>query len=86
MKDKVRILFNLESKMSDIQNYPLPFVTKQNISLWEGVVVLEGQYIYTSRENKTLETEYFWQTEREGGVYNIRLCGKTLFWSSLFQN
>ena len=25
-----------------------------------GVLVLEGQYIHTSRENKTLETEYFW--------------------------
>ena len=44
----------------------------------EGVLVLVGQYIYMSRENKTLETEYFWQTEREGGIHNIRLCGKTL--------
>ena len=47
---------------------------RQNISLWQGLLVLEGQYIHTSRENKTLETEYFWQTEREGGVHIIRLC------------
>ena len=33
---------------------------RQNISLWEGVLVLEGQYIHTSRENKTFDTEYFW--------------------------
>ena len=32
---------------------------RQNISLWKGVVVLEGQYIHTSRENKSFETEYF---------------------------
>ena len=25
---------------------------RQNISLWEGVLVLEGQYIHTSRENR----------------------------------
>ena len=58
---------------------------RQNISVWEGVLVLEGQYIHMSRENKTLETEYFWpidtyeQREREGGVHTILLCGKTLF-------
>ena len=41
-------------------------------------MVLEGQYIHTSRENKTLETEYLWpidtygQREREiGGVHTI---------------
>ena len=33
---------------------------RQNISLWEGVLVLEGQYIHTNREKKALETEYFW--------------------------
>ena len=33
---------------------------RENILLWEGVVVLEGQYIHTSRENKSFETEYFW--------------------------
>ena len=33
---------------------------RQNISLCEGVLVLEGQYIHTSRENNSFETEYFW--------------------------
>ena len=42
------------------------------------MLVLEGQYIHTSRENKTLKTEYFWQTEREGGVHDIRLWGEDL--------
>ena len=32
---------------------------RQNISLCEGVLVLEGKYIHTSRENKSFETEYF---------------------------
>ena len=27
---------------------------------WEDVLVLEGQYIHTSRENNSFETEYFW--------------------------
>ena len=40
---------------------------RQNISLREGLLVLEGQYIHTNRENKTLKTEY-----------NIRLWGKTI--------
>ena len=50
---------------------------RQNISLLEGVLVLEGKCIHMSRENKTLETEYFWpidtckQREREGGVHTI---------------
>ena len=46
------------------------------------MLVLEDHYIHTSRENKALDTEYFWPTqtyrEREG-VHIIRLCGKTLF-------
>ena len=33
---------------------------RENISLWEGVLVLEGQYIHTSRESNSFETEYFW--------------------------
>ena len=59
---------------------------RQNILLWEGVLVLENHYIHTSRENKALDTEYFWpiqtyiraKREREG-VHIIRLCGKILF-------
>ena len=40
---------------------------RQNISLCEGVLVWEDHYIHTSRENKALDTEYFWpiQTYRE---------------------
>ena len=40
---------------------------RQNISLWEGVLVLEVQYIHTSRENNSFETDYFWpiHTSRE---------------------
>ena len=41
---------------------------RQNISLREGLLGLEGQYKHTNRENKTLKTEY-----------NIRLWGKTVF-------
>ena len=33
---------------------------RQNISLWEGVLVLEDHYIHMSRENKAFDTEYFW--------------------------
>ena len=33
---------------------------RQNISLCEGVLVLEDHYIYMSRENKALDSEYFW--------------------------
>ena len=33
---------------------------RQNISLCEGVLVLEDHYIHTSRENKALDTEFFW--------------------------
>ena len=33
---------------------------RQNISLCEDVLVLEDHYIHTSRENKALDTEYFW--------------------------
>ena len=33
---------------------------RQNISLCEGVLVLEDHYVHTSRENKALDTEYFW--------------------------
>ena len=33
---------------------------RQNFPLWEGVLVLEGYYIHTSREKKGLETKYFW--------------------------
>ena len=32
---------------------------RQNISLCEGVLVLEDHYIHTSRENKALDTEFF---------------------------
>ena len=32
---------------------------RQNISLWEGVLVLEDHYIHMNRENKALDTEYF---------------------------
>ena len=54
---------------------------RQNISLCEGVLVLEDHYIHTSRENKALDTEFFWPIqmyrEREG-VHIIRLWGKTV--------
>ena len=33
---------------------------RQNISLWEGVLVMEGQYIHMSRERNSFETEYSW--------------------------
>ena len=66
---------------------------RQNILLCEDVLVLEDHYIHTSKENKALDTEYFWpiqtyiraKREREG-VHIIRLWGKTMFWSSQFQN
>ena len=35
-------------------------VNRQNISLCEGVLVLEDHYIHMSRENKAFDTEYFW--------------------------
>ena len=35
------------------------YVIWENISLCEGVLVLEGQYIHTSRESHSFETEYF---------------------------
>ena len=40
---------------------------RQNISLCEGVLVLEDHYIHTNRESKALDTEFFWpiQTYRE---------------------
>ena len=66
---------------------------RQNISLCEGVLVLEGQYIHTSRENKTLETEYFWpidtyirtKRERRWSSHHL-IVQEDLVWSSLFQN
>ena len=32
----------------------------ENISPWEGVLVLEGQYIHMSRESNSFKREYFW--------------------------
>ena len=40
--------------------FPCSYMRRENISLCEGVLVLEAQYIHTSRENKSFETEYFW--------------------------
>ena len=50
------------------------------------MLVLEDHYIHTSRENKALDTEYFWpiqtfiwaKKEREDFI-SLDLCGKTLF-------
>ena len=39
--------------------FPSSYKQRENISLWEGVLVLEGQYIHTSRESNSFETEYF---------------------------
>ena len=49
------------SLRSDQIHCLFPFLCKQreNISLWEGVVVLEDHYMHTNRENKSFETEYF---------------------------
>ena len=66
---------------------------RQNISLWEGVLVLEGQYIHTSREKKALETEYFWpiqtyirtKRERNRWISCLSIVGKTML-SLPFQN
>ena len=40
--------------------FPCSYEQRENISLWEGVLVLEDHYIQTSRENKAFKTEYFW--------------------------
>ena len=66
---------------------------RQNILLWEGVLVLEDHYIHTSRENKACETEYFWpiqtyiraKRERRWSSYHL-IVWEDLVWSSLFQN
>ena len=39
--------------------FPCSYEQRENISLWEGVLVLEGQYIHTSRESHSFGTEYF---------------------------
>ena len=44
-------------------------MNRENISLWEDVLVLEGQFIHTNRErtshNNSFEREYFTLAERE---------------------
>ena len=40
--------------------FPYSYEQRENISLWEGVLVLEDHYIHSSREKKAFETEYFW--------------------------
>ena len=53
----------LSNCFNSIGFFPCSYEQRENISLWEGVLVLEGQYIHMSRENKTLETEYFWSID-----------------------
>ena len=54
----------------------------ENISLWEGVVVLEGQYIHTSRENKSFKTGYFWPMH----TYEQRECHSYQYIHKTVQN
>ena len=64
---------------------------RQNISLWEGVLVPQGQYRHTSREKKALETEYFWpiqtyiraKRERNRWISCLFNCGEDRVGSSL---
>ena len=59
---------------------------RQNILLCEDVLVLEDHYIHTSRENKALDSEYFWpvqtciqaKRERRWSLY-LLIVWKTLF-------
>ena len=57
---------------------------RQNISVCEGLLVLEDHYIHTSRENKALDTEYFWpiqthiqaKREREKEFISLDCAGR----------
>ena len=46
------------TKWNILSNCLLIYKQRENISLWEGVMVLEDHYIHTNRENKSFETEY----------------------------
>ena len=46
------------TKWNILSNCLLIYQQRENISLWEGVLVLEGQYYEWG--NKSFETEYFW--------------------------
>ena len=53
---------------------------RQNISLCEGVLVLEGQYIHMSRKNNSFDTEYFWpiHTYREQWIWRPSVYWETM--------
>ena len=55
---------------------------RENISLWEGVLVLQGQYIHMSRENNSFETEYFWSIH----TYKQRECHSYQYICKTVQN
>ena len=62
--------------------FPCLYEQRENISLWEGVLVLEDHYIHTSRENKSFKTEYFWLIH----TYKQRECHSYQYIHKIVQN